>query len=164
MFISVTQNAAEVRALANALMDVPVGETIGYDVLNAAIGRDIRSRRYLVLRALQMVNTESGALFSAVRGIGYRRLPVSEAADVGQSARNRIRRTSRRARKHIGNAIDKANDLSADLMRKVNAELSALGLIEHISRDKAVAEMQDENRVMPVAIAADKFMKHIGVK
>jgi hypothetical protein len=164
MFISVTQHSADVRAIAELLADTTVGETATYAAMSAAIGREIRDCRYIALRALKVVNDETGALFSAVRGVGYRRLPMAEAADVGQSARQRIRATSRRARKHITNAIAKANDLPSDLMRKVNAELSALGLIEHISRDKAVSDMGDEARPLPVAVAADSFMKHIGAK
>lgn len=159
-FISINRNAPDIRALVTALTGIPLGGTITYDELSTAIGRDVTRHRYLVLRAMSVANAESGALFAPVRKVGYRRLPMDEAPSVGQTARRRIRRASRQARKRMLNAAAKANDLPADIARKVNAELSALGLIEHLTRDKT-AELMKAPEPMPLAIATDAVAAQI---
>lgn len=154
-----TEISADVAALVDALKSVPVGSTISYAEMTAAIGRKITDHRHLIHSALRIVARDHGAVFANDRGAGYTRLDTASLPNVGVAARGRIRRKARSAAKTIKYGMSRANDVSPETQRKVNAELSVLGLVEHLSRDDK-AEPADAHslRPEPVAIVAQRLL------
>jgi hypothetical protein len=161
--MNITQTlSADSRALATLFAEAPVGGTVTYAAMSDAIGRSITPRRYLALRALQIVNRETGAIFGSVRGVGYQRLAATDAHMLGAHARGRIRRTAKRTASAIQSAIDTANDMPDEAKRRAYAEINALSLIRHLSRDKPVAAATPEPKAEPVAITMRRFAESIG--
>jgi hypothetical protein len=163
MSLNVLEISPDTRALASRLAQVPHGETVPYAELSAAIGRDVRLCRHLIYSAFNLVRKEVGAVFGVVRGEGYQRLTVDQVPHIGSTARRHIRRTARQASKRISASLAKANDVPNEVRLKANTELSVLGLVEHMSRDKNVKPSDDMNTApQPVAIAAKAFLERIG--
>ena len=70
-----TDISPDTVALAEALSATPVGETITYETLSAAIGRDVREHAvHLLHSAFRIVQRDHGAVFSNIRlrGTGFR--------------------------------------------------------------------------------------------
>ena len=148
----------DVGALVAALADVSPGATISYAALSEVIGRDVTQVRYLLHSAQRIASREHGAVFANERGVGYVRLTTEQLAGVGSTARSRVRRAARKASKVIKQGFDRANDMPPEVGRKLNAELSALALIEHVATDKAAAPVDAHNvRPEPVAITARRL-------
>lgn len=159
-----TEISAEARAVADLLAACPSGEVITFAAMSAAIGRDILARRHVITTARRVAEREAGAVFTIERRTGYRRLDATRIADVvGTAARAHIRRTARRSVKSLSEGTRRLNDLPPDVQRKVAAEMSALGLIEHIARDKTVKPAANApTKPQPVAVAARALLAALG--
>lgn len=160
----IQQLSADTRSVADVLMNCAVGETVTYSDMSKSIGRDVRRVRHIVYTAMKIANEEAGAIFDTLRGIGYVRRAPADADKKGSHARKHVRRVMRATAKTMINASKRANDMPASARRAVNAEIAAAQLIAHVSRDRSVASMGDEDRVMPVALASEAFLKHIGAR
>lgn len=156
---------AETLRIIDTLKAVPRGGTISLATISAAIGRDVGTCRHYLYSAFKHVEAENGAVFASVRGIGYRRMQPDEIVKIGQTARSRIRRTARRGIKSMTAGIAGANDLSDIDKRKVLAEQSSLGLLEHIARERSLPTVPPtETRPLPVATTARAFLEAIGAR
>lgn len=143
----------EVELLSDILMAVPIGGTISYEDLSRALDYDIRDRRHILMRALRRMSKD-GALFSAVFGVGYRRLPAEDAHLVGAQARKRIRRASRASIAKIEAAIASANDMSDAGRRRAYQETACLGLLAHLATDRHTKREPPPDRPMSVGESA----------
>ena len=159
---SITEISTEVRAIADRLAAVPVGETVSYGDLSEALGADVRVRRYLVLAAIRATNVEAGAIFGSVRGVGYKRLPAEDAHMVGALTRRRIRRAARRAEKTIVRAVAVANTMPEEAKLRAYREISVLGMIGHLTADRTAATAPLESRPQPVAHTMRALLAAIG--
>jgi predicted nucleic acid-binding protein len=161
-----TEMSADTRAIADLLAAAPVGATVSHAAMSAAIGRDVTTCRHIVTAARRAAQREAGAVFVTERGTGYRRLPAEEVARVvGSNARQHIRRTAGRAKRALTAGTARANDLPPAVQRQVAAEVSALALIEHISRDAAVKPSDDApTKPTPVAVTARNLLTAIGAR
>jgi alkylated DNA nucleotide flippase Atl1 len=159
-----TEISAEARAIADLLAECPPGAVVTFGAMSAVIGRDILARRHVIATARRVAEREAGAVFTVERRTGYKRLDAARIADVvGTAARAHIRRTARRSVKSLSEGTRRLNDLPPDVQRKVAAEMSALGLIEHIARDKAVKPTADApTKPQPVAVTARAFLDALG--
>lgn len=155
-----TEMSADTRALADMLAATPVGEVATLAAMSETIGRDITTCRHLLAAARRIAQREHGAVFVTDRGIGYRRLPAEEVARVvGSSARQHVRRTAGRAKRALIAGTNSANDLRPDVQRRLAAEISAMALLEHISRDTTVKPAADAPlKPTPVAVTARAFL------
>lgn len=151
-----TEISADARAVADLLINCPVSELITLAAVSAVIGRDIRTCRHILATARRVAMREAGAVFTTEPRAGLRRLSAERATEViGPNARRHIRKTAGKARRALVAATEGANDLPDDAMRKRAAEISALGLMEHIARDAAVKPAADApTKPQPVAITA----------
>jgi hypothetical protein len=153
----------DTRRIVEVLTACPVGEHVTLDQLSATIGRDIRLCRYYIYSAMRVVQRDHGFVFATEWRKGYRRLNANELDKIGQSARARIRSHARRGVKTIAAGLAGANDIDPAAHRRALSEQTALGLLEHISRDKNLPTIAEtDTRPLPVAIAAREFMKRIG--
>lgn len=159
-----TANEADVQALRERLEATPVGEVCTYAQLDAALGSPSRARRYLVLRALHRMNRETGAIFGAVRGVGYKRLAADEAYTLGHHGRGRIRRTARRTSAAIAQAVSAANEISDEAKRKAMAEVSTLNMIAHVATDRVVKAAQNASKPPTLAESLRGVMAHLGIE
>lgn len=153
-----TEISPDVAALVETLCAVSPGDTITYAALSSVIGRDVCHVRHLLNSAQRIAAREHGAVFGNDRGVGYKRLTTAQLPHVGSWARSKVRRSARKAAKLIRYGSDRANALEPETQRKLNAELSALALIEHIAGDKAAspAPVHDQ-RAEPVAVTARRL-------
>lgn len=162
MFQTTAENSADVTRLVERLREVPIGETVTFDDLDKAIGRSVKKRRYLLIRAADRLNAETGAVFESVFDIGYRRLPIEDVATVGIRARRRIKLIARRGSKRLSNAISRANDLPQTAALQINREIAVLGVLQSLSRDgmaaKATADATDTSPA-PVAPVAQRLVE-----
>ncbi|MGE4044488.1 MAG: hypothetical protein AB7F35_06520 [Acetobacteraceae bacterium] len=149
--------------LIDVLAAVPVGGIVSLAAMSDAIGRDIEQCRYLLYAAIRHAGREHGALFASVRGQGYRRLPVSEIATIGRTAREKIRRTARRGLRSMEAGLSAANDVPNDVRIRLLQEQSALGLIEHVTRERNLPQVPEgTTRPLPIAVAGRAFLQAIG--
>jgi hypothetical protein len=164
---AMSEYEGDIAALAARLREVPIGETVTYTDLDAAIGRDCRARRYLLMAARERVENETGALFQAVFNSGLKRLEASAFATIGQQSRKSIRTKARTASKRMANGLSRTNDAPAEVVRAVSREQSVLGLIQFAARDRTMSQMLNEPIITaptPIARAARDLMAALGVK
>jgi hypothetical protein len=153
-----TEISPDVAALVDVLQATSPGQTATYLTLSEAIGRDVRACRYLITSARRIAAREHGAVFANEMLKGYTRLTTEQLSGVGATARARVRRTSRTASRYIRQGADRANDVEPTAQRRINAELSVLGLIEHVASDKIAAPSPaHDTHPEPVAIVARRL-------
>lgn len=159
-----TELSADARAIADVLIACSVGDTVTHRAMTATIGRDITKHRHILDTARRVAQREAGAVFVSERGIGLRRLSAERATEtVGTAARKHIRRTAGRARKTLIAATNGANNLPPEAMRRLAAEVSTLGLMEHLARDAVTKPREDSpTKPTPVAITARALLERIG--
>lgn len=158
--------SAEVRSVAELLMKCQPNGIVTFDEMSEAIGRSIFKCRHVIVSARRVAERESGAVFTSERSTGYKRLEVAAVADVvGTSARAHIRKSARRGARSILEGTRRSNDLAPEVQRKVAAEMSVLGLVEHISRDSNVKPSAEApTKPQPVAVTARAFLTALGSK
>lgn len=157
-----TEISPDIAALVERLIDSKPGAAISYAELDKVIGRRVQSHYWMVLRAKDIAARDHGAIFGTIRGEGLTRLAPDEAHQIGHTARSRVKRMARKAAKTIRYAVSRQNELAEDATRKINAELSVLGLLEHLSRD-GMASPQDvhNRRAEPVAVVGRRLIEAI---
>lgn len=151
------------RALADALLASKPDEVLTFDMLSAAIGRDIRTCRHLLQSAARVAQRESGVSFANVIRVGYRRLAAEDVpAKMGGAARKRIRGEARRASGAIKAASSSSNGLPPAAARRANAELGVLGLIGHLAQDREVKRMLEVTSASATIRPTSDFLSQIG--
>lgn len=135
-----------VNVIAECFASCPVGETITFYELSEAIGFDVTTRRELIQAAKNKVFADTKALMESVYKVGYKRLPSDQFAPSMQKQRNRIRRASGRAFKRYSAAVAVENNIAPDQLRLISRELSVLGLVSHLTKDRSVAKIAPVNK------------------
>lgn len=161
--VSNTKLSADVRALVELARGASPGNTVTYEAMSEAIGRNIQAKLYIWLQAQEYLAKHEGILFANVRSVGYQRLTTEELPDVGVRARTRIRRISRRSARDLTEASRRANDMPHDVQKKVSAEISTLKLTEHIASNRAQKKVEEdtEEQVMPLAKTMESLRQHL---
>lgn len=151
-----TDLSPDARAIADLLINCPIGELVTLAAASEAIGRDITACRHVLATARRVAMREAGAVFTTEPRAGLRRMSPERATEViGPNARRHIRKTASKARRALVAATEGANNLTDEALRRRAAEISSLGLMEHIARDAAVKPAPDApTKPQPVAITA----------
>jgi hypothetical protein len=157
MFVSDTNTDA--RILADLLKVCPFGETVTWADMSSVLGRDAREYRWRLYAAFRLTQREDGAVFSRIQGIGYRRLSPGEIHLIGQTARTRIRNTARRGSRALV-AGAKGCNLSEDEQKAVSREQAALGIFEHLARDRNLSA--EPAKAEPYSVSAKKMLAALG--
>ena len=153
-----TEISTEVKAILDLLLKTQIGQTVTYTEISEAIGREIKAYRWVALRALDIAARDHGILFGNVKGAGYVRLSSDQLASVGHTARHHIARKAKKAQRNLSRASE-AQNLSPTVALKVNAEISSLGLIREMSKDRyAEPPANAPEHPEPVAIVARRFV------
>ena len=131
MFKSNPENTADIETLTAKLAEVSSGATISYADLSGAIGRNVQSHFWLLRKAIDTAERETGTLFEVVRNVGVKRLPSDEAPDVGLHCMRKIKRTAKRGVARL--SAVRANDLSDTDRARMIAHKSQLGAISMVA-------------------------------
>lgn len=137
-------NARKLERIISVLCACPVGQTISYEEISRASGQHLTCHSHLLRDGLKKANEQTGAAFRNVRLVGYERLEAVEVpAAFGKSSRERARRSHRRASAVISNTTAKSNSMSNKDKLKAFAEMTHLGLLEHLSKDRAAPKLPE---------------------
>jgi hypothetical protein len=133
----------QTTTLIELLRAAPIGSIIEYETMSDATGEEIQyeGRHYLYTAVAALY--EEGVAFGTVRTVGVKRLVSEEIPAIGESAIQRIRRSSKRARKRMG-VINGMNDVPNETRVRVNTAASLLGAIENFSGTKARKTVEAE--------------------
>lgn len=154
--------APDTQAIVDLFLATPVGQTVTFAAMSAAIGQAIANRRHLIPRAIHIAARDHGAIFGSVRTVGYHRMPAQDAHMLGAHTRHRMRRSAKRTSAAIVAAVTMANDMPAAAKVRAYAEVNAMALIRHIAADKIVIASTAEPKAEPVALVARRFAQQIG--
>ena len=133
--------SADSKTLASVLKEAAVGETVSYERLSKAIGRDVREEcRGALMTARRIVQRENRMVFDAVRGEGLMRLTDDSIVDLSDKGRDAIRRHSTRVAKKLTCADYDA--LSAEKKTKHNAALAIFGVLAAMTSDKSQRRLE----------------------
>lgn len=157
--ITSPENAADIATLKTMLADLPIGETLSYAAMDAALDRPVRARRHILGRAVAECEEDTGGLFSCVRGAGVKRLESSAVPDVGLDGIRKVRRAARRAHERLANV--RVNDLPEDARIRLIAHQSMLGAISMIADGRKApvlsAEIRQTSHAVPAGRVLDLF-------
>lgn len=155
--------STETEILLRALKAVPLGSTITYRDLSAAIGRSVTAEaRNKLASARAIALRDNGIGFTSERGVGLRRITVEEAPGMGAVARGRIRSTARRASAAIRSVVAASNGASPEAARRISSEIAVLGLIAEAASEPMQKAFESDGPVMSPALAGEAFLKHLG--
>ena len=158
-FKSNPENAADIQAMASALSKASIGETITYKALSEAIGRDVRTRHWLLAAARNQVEAETGALYETIRDVGVKRLSSEAVSDVGLQVIQKVRRTAKRGIKRLSHV--RTNDLTQDEANKLIAHRSQLGAISLVADGRksvtVAKEAATSGAIVPAGRVLDMF-------
>jgi hypothetical protein len=94
--------SADAKILRSLLEGASVGDTITYDMMSKAIGRDVREHSRSALgTARQGVLRDKGIVFGTEPGVGFIRLTDEEIVKSTESDRKRLQRTAKRSLKKL---------------------------------------------------------------
>jgi hypothetical protein len=160
MFESRPENQASISALVIALKAVSVGGILRYDDASKLVGADVRNgSRYLLSRAREIVEKETGTRFGTVTGEGVKRLDTAAVLGIGAGARRHIRRTaSKTAKRLTGIAY---NDLTGEQRKRLNAEAATFGAVALLATERSVTttEKATQDTVLPAGKVLELFGK-----
>lgn len=161
MLKSNPETAADIRALADFLAALPVGEVATYAQLSQTIGRNVqKGAGYILAAARDVVEKEAGAIFGTIHRVGVKRLTGQEAIGVGAQTGRKIKRAARRGISRLGRIRD--NSLSDDDRRKINAytaQLGAVAMLAGADTARKVEKKSDASAVLPVGRVLDVFAR-----
>lgn len=141
------------RLLYDALIALPVGETISYETMTACIGRDVQGvGRGALQTARRMALRENRMVFGVRRDIGLVRLSDAEIVGTGARTLRSIGRKARRGATVLSSVTDYTT-LADEDKRRHNATFAILGMIEHTSREKNVLAISKQITDAPPSIA-----------
>lgn len=145
------KDQAAVLRVAELLARCSISVTVTHEEIKSVLRGDEIERRYsIVNRARDLLNKQSGVVFSTVNREGVRRLGGADGADyIGGKTLRLIRHASNRGTRRLENAVHHANDLSPEQRRVANARLCSLGLIRHLTLARTVKTMPDEPPPQP---------------
>lgn len=150
--------SSDSKALAQALLNIEVGETLAYSELTAVIGRNVQGVGADALHTARAVLERDPyrMVFATLRGVGVRRLDDAEIVDTSDKAREHVRRHTRRATRKL--ECVKYDALSHEMQTKHNAAMSIFGVLREMASDKGLAkikqEIADSGSELPAAKAA----------
>lgn len=120
-------------------------EIVTYEELSEILGRDAQSSgRHNVDSARRMLLRGEGGTrmaFSAVAGVGIKRMADSELANSGRHFMSRIRGISKRGAQTLA-AVGDFDSLPNESKIAHNAALSLLGAIAQASKEKAIQKVE----------------------
>lgn len=135
----------KVEALVSLLRSASIGETIDHARIKAIVGED--SYYALLQRARKVAEDDGVAKYAIVRGVGVKRIAITEYAGIGSEARKSLGRKARRAFKRLSNI--KTNEIEPAVRQRIDAERSVLGAIAVMAQDTSIAKVEPHTQTGP---------------
>lgn len=157
------QPSLDIKTLIDMLLSSEIGETITYEKMDAAIGRNIRASRSMLSSALKNVQNSHHFVFSCVPMVGYKRLNNSEIVGKGEQFIKHIKRTSRRGAKNM--ACVEYDALSKDEKTAHNTRMTIFAMVQDNVSTKTTKRIEkmvsDSNSALPSARAAMELLSQV---
>lgn len=157
---AVPELSVDTQTLERILWDVPVGDTIGYDKLTAAIGRNVQGKaRHILDSAVRRCLNDKEMVFGAVHGVGLKRLTDVGILSVGEQGRTALFRKSGRVIRKLAAANYTA--LNHSEQTQYNTLVSQFGVLRHMTstavQKKLETRIEQAQSKLPVAKMLDEM-------
>ena len=152
--------SSDTRFLAQELSQAKPGDTITYDSLSTAIGRDVRVHARGALFSALRMQLHDRRVFEAVPNVGYRLLTAEEIVRT-QAAKGmqRIARTARVAGKKVASA--EYDELTEQDKVAHNTQLSILGAISQMTKPVVAREIESKVRAKGAELALGETLRYL---
>lgn len=149
--------SADAKTIAHVLRTIEVGGIISYEDLSRAIARNVcLTGRPAMDTARGIVQREDRMIFDAIRGVGLKRLADNEIIDLGDKARDHVRRASRKVVKKLV-CVD-YDQLTNEKQTKHNTALSMFGVLCELATEKSTkrltSSVENAKAELPIAKAS----------
>lgn len=152
----------DTRLLHQALVAVQPGETITYETLAAAVGRDVEGADSNLQSALRRALRDEGFVFSNIAKVGYQRLTDEQIVTNSPNDLVHIRRKAKRASEKLFKVADLAK-LPTQKQSAFNTSASLFGAIAAFLTPRGIKAVEAGVTVkggeLPVAETVRLFMK-----
>ncbi len=151
------ENAADIETIKSILSASPIGQTIPYARISAAIGRDITENRWLLGRARTEAEAETGGLFETVRNEGVQRLTSDKVPDVGLHCIRKIKRAAKRGYRRLDTV--RVNDLAPAVSARLIAHKSQLGAVSLVADGRRSVSIAKEVTQTGTTVPAGRVLE-----
>jgi len=153
------EKSADTKVIESVLAEAKIGDTITYETLSKAIGRDVRQFASGALNSARrtMLN-EKGMVFGTENNVGLKRLDDSQIVNASEDDRRKMHRMSNRAIRKLG--CVNFDGLSKENKQKhltASAQFGALQMFSTASTNKKI-EQKVEEKTMPVGDVLKLFV------
>ena len=154
---TIAETSIDAKLVYELLKRANVGETITYDQMSDAIGRDIRRHFGALMTARRMAIRNDRMVFGTVRTVGIKRLSDIETVDSAERTFSHIRRTVRREAQRQS-TVD-IGALPREYQTKYYSGISYLGTLAEFAKpatqDKI--EKSEPTGILPVGKVLEFF-------
>lgn len=147
------EKSADTKILESVLASAEIGQTITYEELSKAIGRDVRKFSVSALfSARRCVFNEHRMVFGVVRNVGLKRLDDKGIVNTSESDRMRLQRISNKSLRKL--SVVKFEDLPQEAKRQhvvASAQFGAIAMFSSKSSTKKIEQRVNESTaVLPI--------------
>lgn len=147
------EKSADTKILESLLSSSAVGDTITYEQMSKAIGRDVRQHAISSLRSARRMLVSKGIVFGVENNVGVVRLDDSGILKSTESDRQRTRRIAKFSlRKLSAIVFEKLTGEERKLHIARSAQLGAVAMIADASSMKKIQSRVDPNQSVQLAI------------
>lgn len=134
--------SVDTRFVADAMKKTQPGETISYETLNAACGRDVRAARHLIESARRILLRDHSMVFRCVPNEGYIRLEDEKIVEVANTdRREKMRRQAAAAIKELG--CVKYDSISETHKASHNTGMALFGSLYQATSKQSVKKLHE---------------------
>ncbi len=137
------ERSPETALLVTRLKKVKENEIIKYGELSAAIGFDIRKKRYFIYSALDILKREDAYVFACVHSVGYRRLPNEQISKKAQEKHLRKLTLDNEKYRNTLHCVDLSRLNSSQTSEYICAK-SLLVVREAIADESTIAQLNQQ--------------------
>lgn len=132
--------SADAKTLVGLMRNIKVGEVLTYETMAEALNRNVTHDRSVIYTARGIVQKEDRMVFDSVFKLGIKRLDDSEIVNLGDRARTRVRRLSRKVTQAI--VCVNYDTLSRDAQVRHNTALSMFGVMAELATNKSFIKLE----------------------
>jgi hypothetical protein len=156
------QKSSDTKIIESVLAECEVGNTITYESLSRAIGRDVRTHALGALNsARKALLNDKGLVFSVEPNVGCVRLDDSAIVQSTESDRRRMQRTSTRALKKLSVVDFKSLDeATKKLHTTASAQIGAIAMFSQKSTSKKIeSKLSGNAATLPIGETLKLFLE-----
>jgi len=151
-FVSTVERRMILETIIARLFNLTPEQILTHEDIIKISGMSMDETRYLVRRAMLMLNKSHGLVFENVWKVGYKRLMTAAVPDVGKQSRRKIYRQARATSLKLTNFAAKTNGLALEVAKELNREIAIAGLIE-LAASKGIASRIEQTETLPTTRA-----------